>query len=183
MSVSTGRVEGKVAFITGAARGQGRSARRAARAGGRRHHRRRHLQADRERGVSGGHTCRPRRDRRSCRENRQAHRLRRGGRSGLRRAGGSGRSMAWNNWAASTSSSPTRASATWATGCTRSPENIWQDMIDVNLTGVWKTVKAGVPHLISGGRGGSVIMTSSVGGMKALPTPVTISPPSTASPG
>ena len=23
------------------------------------------------------------------------------------------------------------------------PENIWQDMIDVNLTGVWKTVKAG----------------------------------------
>ena len=47
-------------------------------------------------------------------------------------------------------------------------ENIWQDMIDVNLTGVWKTVKAGVPHLISGGRGGSVIMTSSVGGMKAL---------------
>ena len=24
--------------------------------------------------------------------------------------------------------------------------SIWQDMIDVNLTGVWKTVKAGVPH-------------------------------------
>src|SRR6185369_10619081 len=23
------------------------------------------------------------------------------------------------------------------------PENIWQDMIDVNLSGVWKTVKAG----------------------------------------
>ena len=47
-------------------------------------------------------------------------------------------------------------------------EHIWQDMIDVNLSGVWKTVKAGVPHLIAGGRGGSIILTSSVGGMKAL---------------
>ena len=43
------------------------------------------------------------------------------------------------------------------------------DMIDVNLGGVWKTVKAGVPHLLSGGRGGSVILTSSVGGLKAYP--------------
>jgi SDR family mycofactocin-dependent oxidoreductase len=48
------------------------------------------------------------------------------------------------------------------------PEDIWQDMIDVNLTGVWKSVKAAVPHVISGGRGGSIILTSSVGGMKAL---------------
>ena len=48
------------------------------------------------------------------------------------------------------------------------PEHIWQDMIDVNLSGVWKTVKAGVPHVIAGGRGGSIILTSSVGGMKAL---------------
>ena len=47
-------------------------------------------------------------------------------------------------------------------------ENIWQDMIDINLSGVWKTVKAGVPHVIAGGRGGSIILTSSVGGMKAL---------------
>jgi SDR family mycofactocin-dependent oxidoreductase len=47
-------------------------------------------------------------------------------------------------------------------------ENIWQDMIDINLTGVWKTVKAGVPHLIDGGRGGSIVLTGSVGAMKAL---------------
>jgi SDR family mycofactocin-dependent oxidoreductase len=47
-------------------------------------------------------------------------------------------------------------------------ENIWQDMIDINLTGVWKTVKAGVPHLIAGGRGGSIVLTGSVGAMKAL---------------
>jgi (+)-trans-carveol dehydrogenase len=51
----------------------------------------------------------------------------------------------------------------------RIPEHIWQDMIDVNLTGVWKTVKAGVRHMISGERGGSIILTSSVGGMKAHP--------------
>ena len=42
-------------------------------------------------------------------------------------------------------------------------------MIDINLTGVWKTVKAAVPHLIAGGRGGSIILTSSVGGLKAYP--------------
>jgi (+)-trans-carveol dehydrogenase len=41
-------------------------------------------------------------------------------------------------------------------------------MIDVNLSGVWKTVKAGVPHLIVGGRGGSIVLTGSVGGMKAF---------------
>ncbi|MGY1979224.1 mycofactocin-coupled SDR family oxidoreductase [Nocardia gipuzkoensis] len=48
-------------------------------------------------------------------------------------------------------------------------ENLWEDMIDVNLGGVWKTVKAGAPHLIAGGRGGSIVLTSSVGGLKAYP--------------
>lgn len=48
-------------------------------------------------------------------------------------------------------------------------EHDWQEMIDVNLSGVWKTVKAGAPHLISGGRGGSIVLTSSVGGLKAYP--------------
>jgi NAD(P)-dependent dehydrogenase (short-subunit alcohol dehydrogenase family) len=38
----------------------------------------------------------------------------------------------------------------------------WQDVIDVNLTGTWKTMKASVPHLIAGGRGGSIILTSSI---------------------
>jgi (+)-trans-carveol dehydrogenase len=45
----------------------------------------------------------------------------------------------------------------------------WTAMIDINLGGVWKTVKAGVPHLLKGGRGGSIILTSSVGGLKAYP--------------
>ncbi|WP_102143621.1 mycofactocin-coupled SDR family oxidoreductase [Mycobacterium hubeiense] len=48
----------------------------------------------------------------------------------------------------------------------KTSEDDWRDMIDVNLSGVWKTVKAAVPHLLSGNRGGSVILTSSVGGLK-----------------
>jgi SDR family mycofactocin-dependent oxidoreductase len=47
-------------------------------------------------------------------------------------------------------------------------EKIWQDMIDVNLSGVWKTVKAGVPHILAGKRGGSIVLTGSVGSHKAL---------------
>jgi SDR family mycofactocin-dependent oxidoreductase len=48
-------------------------------------------------------------------------------------------------------------------------QDSWQDTIDINLTGVWHTAKAAVPHLIQGGRGGAIVLTSSVGGMKALP--------------
>ncbi len=51
----------------------------------------------------------------------------------------------------------------------KTTEDDWQDMIDVNLSGVWKTVKAGVRQLLSSGRGGSIILTSSVGGLKAYP--------------
>jgi (+)-trans-carveol dehydrogenase len=51
----------------------------------------------------------------------------------------------------------------------KTSETDWTDMIDVNLAGVWKTVKAGVPHILAGGRGGSIILTSSVGGLKAYP--------------
>lgn len=51
----------------------------------------------------------------------------------------------------------------------KTSEADWDDMIGVNLSGVWKTVKAAVPHLISGGNGGSIILTSSVGGLKAYP--------------
>jgi NAD(P)-dependent dehydrogenase (short-subunit alcohol dehydrogenase family) len=40
-------------------------------------------------------------------------------------------------------------------------EEAWQTTIDVNLTGVWKTCRATVPHVIAGGRGGAVIITSS----------------------
>lgn len=45
----------------------------------------------------------------------------------------------------------------------------WQDMIDINLTGVYHTARAAIPHLISGGAGGSIILTSSSLGIRAMP--------------
>ena len=51
----------------------------------------------------------------------------------------------------------------------KTKEALWQEMIDVNLSGVWKTVKAGVPHVLAGDRGGAIILTSSVAGNKAYP--------------
>src|ERR1700735_1247763 len=59
----------------------------------------------------------------------------------------------------------------------KTSEADWTAMIDINLSGVWKTVKAGVPHLLAGGNGGSIVLTSSVGGLKAYPTLVTTSRP------
>jgi (+)-trans-carveol dehydrogenase len=52
----------------------------------------------------------------------------------------------------------------------RMSASAWQDTIDINLTGVWHTAKAAIPHVIAGGRGGAIVLTSSVGGMKALPS-------------
>lgn len=40
----------------------------------------------------------------------------------------------------------------------------WQETLDVNLTGVWHTVKAGVPHI--GRHGGSVVIISSTNGIR-----------------
>jgi SDR family mycofactocin-dependent oxidoreductase len=42
----------------------------------------------------------------------------------------------------------------------------WHDTLEINLTGVWHTVKAAVPHLVAQGTGGSVIITSSTAGLK-----------------
>jgi SDR family mycofactocin-dependent oxidoreductase len=45
----------------------------------------------------------------------------------------------------------------------------WSTVIDINLTGVWQTAKATVPHLIAGGRGGSIIAISSIAGLRGIP--------------
>ena len=47
-------------------------------------------------------------------------------------------------------------------------EQAWRDMIDVDLTGAWHTVKAAIPHLRTGG-GGSIVITRSVAGLAAGP--------------
>ena len=49
------------------------------------------------------------------------------------------------------------------------PEEQWLTTIDVNLNGVWRTLKAAVPHMLSAGNGGSIITISSVAGLKSLP--------------
>ncbi|HEY2478634.1 MAG TPA: mycofactocin-coupled SDR family oxidoreductase [Solirubrobacterales bacterium] len=46
-------------------------------------------------------------------------------------------------------------------------EETWQTMIDINLTGQWKTAKAVVPTMIEGGTGGAITITSSSIGLKA----------------
>jgi SDR family mycofactocin-dependent oxidoreductase len=48
------------------------------------------------------------------------------------------------------------------------PEQTWQDMIDTNLTGAWHAAKAAIPHLRAAG-GGSMILTSSTMGLMAIP--------------
>ncbi|WP_028985040.1 mycofactocin-coupled SDR family oxidoreductase [Sporichthya polymorpha] len=48
-------------------------------------------------------------------------------------------------------------------------EQQWDEMIGVNLTGVWKTVKAAIPTMIEAGKGGSIILTSSLAGLVAFP--------------
>ena len=47
-------------------------------------------------------------------------------------------------------------------------DTAWNDMIAVNLTGVWHTAKAAIPHLRAAG-GGSMILTSSTAGIKGFP--------------
>ncbi|MBP2367802.1 mycofactocin-coupled SDR family oxidoreductase [Pseudonocardia parietis] len=46
-------------------------------------------------------------------------------------------------------------------------EDQWKDMIDINLTGVWHTAKVAVPHLVRRG-GGSMAFISSIGGLKGV---------------
>lgn len=48
-------------------------------------------------------------------------------------------------------------------------ENSFKDMVDVNLIGVWHTAKAAIPHLRATGRGGSIILTSSTAGLGVSP--------------
>ncbi|KOG91518.1 3-ketoacyl-ACP reductase [Streptomyces varsoviensis] len=49
-------------------------------------------------------------------------------------------------------------------------EEAWQEIIDVNLTGSWKTVKAVIPHMIERNEGGSLVFISSTAGLIGVPT-------------
>jgi (+)-trans-carveol dehydrogenase len=43
----------------------------------------------------------------------------------------------------------------------------WSEMLDVNVTGVWNTCNAAITPMLEAGHGGSIVITSSVGGLKA----------------
>ena len=51
-------------------------------------------------------------------------------------------------------------------------EEQWDDVVDTNLKGTWHTCKAAIPHMIARGQGGSLILTSSTAGIKGLPNMV-----------
>jgi SDR family mycofactocin-dependent oxidoreductase len=44
----------------------------------------------------------------------------------------------------------------------------WRDIVDVNLTGAWYTARSAIPHILEGGRGGSIVFISSVAGLRGL---------------
>jgi SDR family mycofactocin-dependent oxidoreductase len=48
-------------------------------------------------------------------------------------------------------------------------EEQWDTVVDINLTGVWKTVKAAAPAMVERGQGGSIVLTSSAAGLIAYP--------------
>ncbi|BCI51101.1 3-ketoacyl-ACP reductase [Mycolicibacterium litorale] len=45
---------------------------------------------------------------------------------------------------------------------------MWTDVVDVNLVGSFHTAKAAIPHLIAGQRGGSIVFTSSTAGLRGF---------------
>lgn len=47
-------------------------------------------------------------------------------------------------------------------------DEAWNRMIDVNLTSVWHACRATIPHLVDAGNGGSIILTSSTAGLKGI---------------
>jgi len=53
-----------------------------------------------------------------------------------------------------------------------SAEQQWEDVIAVNLTGVWNTGRVAIPSMIENGKGGAIVLTSSTGGLTGSPSNV-----------
>jgi NAD(P)-dependent dehydrogenase (short-subunit alcohol dehydrogenase family) len=49
------------------------------------------------------------------------------------------------------------------------PNDLWQAMVDVTLTGTWNAAKVAVPHILAGGRGGAISITSSAASLRGFP--------------
>ena len=50
----------------------------------------------------------------------------------------------------------------------QSGDDGWRDVIDVNLTGVYYTMKAAIPTMIEQGTGGSIVLISSAAGLAGI---------------
>jgi SDR family mycofactocin-dependent oxidoreductase len=53
----------------------------------------------------------------------------------------------------------------------RGEHSAWQDVIDVNLTGVFNTVETAIPSMIERGQGGAIVLTSSTAGINGIGGP------------
>lgn len=51
-----------------------------------------------------------------------------------------------------------------------SAEQQWDEVVDVNLKGVWNTGRVAIPSMIENGRGGAIVLTSSTGGLTGAPS-------------
>ena len=47
-------------------------------------------------------------------------------------------------------------------------QRVWKESVDVDLTGVFNTLEATVPILVEAGRGGAIVITSSTAGLKSM---------------
>jgi SDR family mycofactocin-dependent oxidoreductase len=45
-------------------------------------------------------------------------------------------------------------------------DDLWDEVVGTNLTGVFRTVRAALPTMLAGGRGGSIILTASTAGVQ-----------------
>jgi len=53
----------------------------------------------------------------------------------------------------------------------QSGDDGWRDVIDVNLTGVYNTIKVAIPTMVRQGTGGSIVLTSSAAGLAGIASP------------
>jgi NAD(P)-dependent dehydrogenase (short-subunit alcohol dehydrogenase family) len=60
--------------------------------------------------------------------------------------------------------------ASWPTTTWQATIEQWQTMLDVTLTGTWNTCRGTIPHLLEGGRGGSIVIVSSTAALKPVAT-------------
>jgi SDR family mycofactocin-dependent oxidoreductase len=53
----------------------------------------------------------------------------------------------------------------------RAEHDAWRDVVDVNLTGVFNTVEVAIPSMIERGKGGAIVLTSSTAGNNGIAGP------------